>query len=139
MPLPPFHVAFGVKSIADTRAFYVDVLGCEEGRSSSTWIDFSMYGHQLSAHLCAGQGRPSTGLVDADHVPIPHMGTVLPWPLWEELAARVRFAGVEFLLAPKVRFAGEPGEQGTFFVRDPAGNALEFKALREPAELFADA
>lgn len=136
MSLPPFHVAIGVDSIEQTRQFYVEVLGCSEGRSAETWIDLSLFGHQLSAHLCPGSRVRAGGQVDGDAVPIPHIGAVLPWERWEALAARVREAGVAFLLEPRVRFAGEVGEQGTFFIQDPAGNGLEFKAFRDPDQLF---
>ena len=137
MSLPAFHLAFPIKSIADTRAFYIDILGCAEGRSTEAWIDFDFFGHQLSAHVRpeAGQNAGS-GTVDGDAVPIPHFGAVLEWEKWHDLADRLKAAKVPFLLEPKIRFEGEPGEQGTFFVSDPAGNGLEFKTFRDPAMIL---
>lgn len=137
MQLPPFHAAIGVDSISEARRFYVDLLGCSEGRSGPTWVDFSLFGHQLSAHLCPAREAANAGSVDGDAVPLPHLGAVLPWHLWESLAERLRHAGIHFVLEPKVRFEGQAGEQGTFFIEDPAGNGLEFKAFRQPERLFA--
>jgi len=109
--LPPFHLAFPIKSISDTRAFYIDILGCDEGRSTEAWIDFDFFGHQLSAHVRpeAGQNK-GAGDVDGDAVPIPHFGAVLDWEKWHELADKLKAANVKFLLEPKIRFKGEPGE-----------------------------
>ena len=136
--MDPFHLAFPVDDLEAARRFYVGALGCAEGRSSPTWVDFDLEGHQIVAHLspadCVPAGRNP---VDGDGVPVRHFGLVLPWDRWEALAARLRGAGVEFLLEPRSRFEGGPGEQGTFFVRDPAGNALEFKSFRDPSRLFA--
>lgn len=134
--LPPFHLAFPVDDLGRAREFYVGVLGCREGRSSERWVDFDLCGHQLVAHLADGAGDRTRNPVDGHGVPVPHFGLVLVWEHWEELADRLRAAGHAFELEPHVRFRGRPGEQGTFFVRDPAGNALEFKALRDPADLF---
>ena len=130
--------AFPIKSIADTRAFYIDILGCDEGRSTEAWIDFDFFGHQLSAHVRPEAGQNvGAGNVDGDAVPIPHFGAVLEWDKWHDLADRLKTANVKFLLEPKIRFKDEPGEQGTFFVEDPAGNGLEFKTFRDPAMIFA--
>lgn len=132
----PFHLAIPVTDLAAARAFYAGVLGCPEGRSSDTWIDFDFHGHQLVVH----QAPPGTAIrnpVDGDQVPVPHFGLVLDWPAWEALAARITASGTPFELEPHTRFAGQPGEQGTFFLFDPAGNALEFKAMRQSANLFA--
>ncbi len=130
-----FHLAFAVRDLDETRAFYGDALGCEMGRSAPTWQDFSLFGHQMSAHL--GE-RPEAGggAVDGKTVPIPHFGVVLPWDAWRALADRVTAKGLKFLIEPQVRFAGQPGEQGTFFIQDPSGNTLEFKGFRDPAGLF---
>ena len=135
--LPPFHLAFGVHDLQAARRFYAGVLGCEVGRSSERWIDFSLHGHQIVAHVVPG-ARPAdpTNPVDGDAVPVPHFGLVLDWAAWEALAARLDAAGQAFVIEPRVRFAGEVGEQGTFFLRDPSGNALEFKAMRRPEALF---
>lgn len=137
-PSPAFHLAFPVDDLAAARTFYVDLLGCGVGRSSDHWIDFDLAGHQVVAHLdpaaCGGHGA---GPVDGDAVPTRHFGLILPWSEWEALAERLRGAGQAFLIEPRVRWRGRPGEQGTFFVRDPAGNALEFKTFRDPAAVFA--
>jgi extradiol dioxygenase family protein len=137
MTLRPFHLAFPVHDLAATRAFYVDVLGCAEGRSSDQWIDFDFGGHQIVAHLDpAARAVVVENAVDGHHVPVPHFGIVLTMPDWQALAARVEAAGVPFGIAPYVRFAGQPGEQATMFFRDPSGNALEFKAFADDAMLF---
>ena len=111
-------------------------MGCDEGRSSATWIDFNFFGHQLVVHQ-APHAAIIRNAVDGDAVPVPHFGLVLDWTDWEALGARISASGTAFELPPHVRFAGKPGEQGTFFLFDPAGNALEFKAMRNPANLFA--
>jgi extradiol dioxygenase family protein len=136
--LPPFHFAFPVDDIAAARHFYGELLGCPEGRSAEHWVDFDLYGHQIVAHLAPEQvRRRSTNAVDGEDVPVPHFGVVLDKPAWERLADRLRAAGVEFVIPPTVRFAGQAGEQATMFLLDPAGNALEFKAMADPARLFA--
>lgn len=132
----PFHLAIPVTDLAAARHFYGTVFGCIEGRSSERWIDFNFFGHQLVVHL-APAAAITRNPVDGDAVPVPHFGIVLDWPSWEALAARIEAAGIAFELAPHVRWAGRPGEQGTFFLFDPAGNALEFKAMRNPENLFA--
>ncbi|MFN0089593.1 MAG: VOC family protein [Acidimicrobiales bacterium] len=138
MPRPPFHLAFPVHDLAAARRFYADVLGCGIGRESDAWIDFDLYGHQIVAHLDQGPRRPAAvNLVDGHDVPAPHFGVVLPWAEWEALAERLRLAGCRFLIEPGVRFAGQVGEQATFFVADPSENALEFKAFRDEGQLFA--
>ena len=131
-----FHLAIPVDDLAAARAFYGDAMGCAEGRSSETWVDFNFFGHQLVVHR-APRAAIIRNAVDGDAVPVPHFGLVLDWADWEALAARIAAAGITFELPPHVRFAGQPGEQGTFFLFDPAGNALEFKAMREPCNLFA--
>jgi extradiol dioxygenase family protein len=138
MPLPPFHLAFPVDDLAAARAFYGGVLGCPEGRSAEDWVDFDLHGHQIVAHLApdAVRGR-DTNRVDGEDVPVPHFGLVLPMEAWKALAERLESAGTEFVIPPTVRFKGEAGEQATMFFLDPAGNALEFKAMADPAKLFA--
>jgi extradiol dioxygenase family protein len=138
MSLPPFHFAFPVDDLAAARAFYGGLLGCAEGRSAEEWVDFDLHGHQIVAHFApsAVQRRP-TNPVDGEDVPVPHFGLVLPMEEWKALADRLENAAVEFVIPPTVRFAGQPGEQATMFFRDPAGNALEFKAMADPAKLFA--
>lgn len=138
MTLPPFHLAFPVDDLAAARRFYGGLLGCSEGRSADAWIDFDLYGHQIVAHLAPESApRRATNEVDGEHVPVPHFGLVLSKPQWDALADRLTAANVEFVIAPTVRFAGEAGEQSTMFLLDPAGNALEFKAMADPAKLFA--
>jgi extradiol dioxygenase family protein len=137
MSLQPFHLAIPVDDLAAARAFYGDVLGCPEGRSAERWIDFDLFGHQLVVHLAAGADVRAENSVDGYEVPVPHFGVVLDVPGFHALADRLRRAGVAFGIEPRVRFAGQPGEQWTMFVRDPAGNALEFKAMADPTRLFA--
>ena len=137
MGLPPFHFAFPVDALAAARRFYGGLLGCTEGRSADEWVDFDLYGHQIVAHLAPGLApRRATNEVDGEHVPVPHFGLVLAMDDWEALAARLQAAGQAFVIEPTVRFAGQPGEQATMFLLDPAGNALEFKAMADPAKLF---
>lgn len=134
--MSPFHLAIPVDDLAAARGFYGGLLGFAEGRSAPTWVDFDMFGHQLVVHL-APRAAITRSAVDGDAVPVPHFGMVLDWPGWEALAARIAAAGTAFELPPHIRFEGSPGEQGTFFLFDPAGNALEFKAMRRPENLFA--
>jgi hypothetical protein len=137
MSLPPFHLAFPVDDLAAARRFYGELLGCPEGRSADEWIDFDLYGHQIVAHLAPEAVRAkASNAVDGDDVPVPHFGIVLPMDAWKALAARLR-GEVDFVIEPTVRFEGQPGEQATMFFLDPAGNALEFKAMADPAKLFA--
>jgi hypothetical protein len=138
MNLPPFHLAFPVDDLGAARRFYGELLGCPEGRSADEWIDFDLYGHQIVAHLAPEAARArATNPVDGEDVPVPHFGIVLPMDQWRTLAGRLEGAGVDFVIPPTVRFEGQPGEQATMFFRDPAGNALEFKAMANPENLFA--
>ena len=138
MRLRPFHLAFPVHDLDAARGFYGDLLGCREGRSSDHWIDFDLFGHQIVAHLDAGMTpRPIHNAVDGHDVPVPHFGVVLTMPQWEDLAARLKAAGVRFGIEPYVRFKGQVGEQATMFFTDPSGNALEFKAFADDGQLFA--
>jgi len=137
MPNQPFHHAFAVKDLGSTRSFYGGLLGCPEGRSSETWVDFDFFGNQITAHL-GNVAPPSTeGRVEGVAVPIPHFGALLGWEEFHALAARLESAGTAFLLKPFTRFAGQPAEQATMFFHDPSGNALELKAFRNPAATFA--
>lgn len=140
MTIPPFHLAIPVDDLGAARRFYGELLGCPEGRSAEQWVDFDFRGHQIVAHL-AGDSirRRATNPVDGEDVPVPHFGLVLQMEEWKRLAARMKDAGVEFIIPPSVRFKGKPGEQATMFLLDPAGNALEFKAMADPAKLFATA
>jgi extradiol dioxygenase family protein len=138
--LSPFHIAFPVDDLEAARNFYGGVLGCREGRSSDTWIDFNLFGHQIVAHYQAADPKKVSrqyNPVDGHDVPVPHFGVVLPWDTWQALADRLTERGLEFVIEPYVRFAGEVGEQATMFFRDPAGNALEFKAFKDLSQLFA--
>jgi len=136
--LQPFHLAFPVTSLSNARAFYGDLLGCPEGRSSAAWVDFNLYGHQIVAHLAPQEaGHRGTSAVDGDHVPVRHFGVVLSMPDWSALAQRLRARGLRFVIEPHIRFAGQLGEQATMFFLDPCGNALEFKAFADPQRLFA--
>lgn len=138
MSLRPFHLAFPVHDLVAARAFYGALLGCREGRSSDHWIDFDLYGHQIVAHLDAGMTpRLIHNAVDGHDVPVPHFGIVLTMPQWEDLALRLKAAGVRFGIEPYVRFKGQVGEQATMFFTDPSGNALEFKAFADDSQLFA--
>ena len=138
MSLPPFHLAFPVHDLDAARAFYGGLLGCPEGRSAAQWIDYDFFGHQIVAHLDAGmEPRRHSNAVDGHDVPVPHFGAVLTMEDWKNLAERLRQAGVEFVIEPSIRFEGLPGEQATMFFLDPSGNALEIKAMRDPAALFA--
>jgi uncharacterized protein len=134
---PRFHLAIPVDDLAAARRFYGGVLGCAEGRSADHWVDFDLYGHQLVAHLAPGGGDAATNPVDGDEVPVPHFGVLLSVEAWQALAERLRAAGTEFVIEPRVRFEGLAGEQHTMFFRDPAGNALEFKAFADDAMVFA--
>ncbi|MEH6758007.1 MAG: VOC family protein [Parasphingorhabdus sp.] len=134
----PFHLAFTVNDLVEARQFYGGLLQCEEGRSSSHWIDFNLYGHQIVTHLDKdAQPRSITNPVDGEDVPVPHFGVVLTLTQWEDLAERMKDHGINFLIAPTIRFRGEPGEQATMFFLDPSGNALEFKAFASDDQLFA--
>ena len=138
MSLRPFHLAFPVDDLAAARAFYGGVMGCAEGRSSDEWIDFDFYGHQIVTHLApGGSGDRASNHVDGHGVPVPHFGIVLTMEDWQALADRLRAAETEFVIEPTIRFKDQPGEQATMFFRDPAGNALEFKAFADDAMLFA--
>lgn len=135
---PRFHLAFPVDDLSAARAFYEGVLGAGVGRTSERWIDFSFWDHQITAHLVSpGSTAQATNEVDRDDVPVRHFGVILPWADWQALSERLARASVPFLLGPRIRFEGEIGEQATLFVQDPAGNALEFKAFRDPDRVFA--
>ena len=136
--LRPFHLAFPVHDLAAARAFYGGVMGCPEGRSSESWVDFDLYGHQIVAHLAPdAPALIAENPVDGHNVPVPHFGIVLTMADWEALAARLEAAGTVFGIAPHIRFKGQVGEQATMFFRDTSGNALEFKAFADDSMLFA--
>ncbi len=138
MSLNPFHLAFPVRDLEETRTFYKELLGCAEGRETKDWLDLDFFGHQIVAHARPNmQPNIETGGVDGDQVPVPHFGAVLDWDVWHTLAKRLQDANVEFVIKPRIRFEGKPGEQGTFFLFDPSGNALEFKTFKDMSSLFA--
>ncbi|MEL6499573.1 MAG: VOC family protein [Planctomycetota bacterium] len=132
-----FHLAFNVTDLDEARAFYGGVIGATEGRSAETWVDFDLFGHQLSLHLGEPMITRETGRVGDHLVPMPHFGVVLPLEIWRPLAARLEEAGVEFVIPPSVRFEGEPGEQWTMFFRDPSGNPIEMKGFANLEGVFA--
>ena len=132
-----FHFAFNVTNLDQTRDFYGRLLGCAEGRSTDTWVDFDFFGHQLSCHLGTPLSVAATGLVGDHKVPMPHFGIVLPYADWRAPADRLEAAGTDFVLAPQTRFKGEPGEQSTMFFMDPSGNPVEVKGLADMAGAFA--
>ncbi|UWQ17608.1 VOC family protein [Jannaschia sp. M317] len=132
-----FHLAFNIRDLDEARAFYGDLLGCTEGRSTDTWVDFNFFGHQLSLHLGAPFAHAATGRVGDHLVPMPHFGVLLPMVDWRGLADRLQAAGVDFVLAPTLRFEGQPGEQATMFFHDPSGNPIEIKGMRDLSGAFA--
>ena len=133
---PRFHLAFPVSNIEATRTFFL-MLGAKVGREAERWIDFDFFGHQISAHLVDEHDAVADNAVDGKSVPTRHFGLILDWNEWEVLAGKLRGEQVEFLIEPYVRFKGEVGEQGTFFIKDPSGNALEFKTFRNADDIFA--
>jgi hypothetical protein len=133
-----FHLAIPVDDLERARTFYGGVLALPEGRSATTWVDWNFYGHQLVTHVVSGERQaPAHNPVDGHDVPVPHFGLLLSTEDFHDLAQRLRDAGTDFVIAPYLRFAGEPGEQWTMFLLDPAGNALEFKAFRDESQVFA--
>lgn len=134
-----FHLAYPIKDIEQTRAFYAGLLGCEQGRETESWIDFNFFGHQLSLHLKpeSFNGPDPTNVVDGKDVPVRHFGALLRWDEWHDLKARLIDAETDFVIEPYTRFKGEIGEQATMFFLDPSGNALEFKSFKDPSQIFA--
>jgi extradiol dioxygenase family protein len=141
--LTPFHIAVQVRDIAEARLFYGEILGCNEGRSATNWVDFNLYGHQFVCHLNPHLGKSGKlashyNPVDGQGVPVPHFGVVLELNDWSALAEQVKRRGVQFVIEPYTRFKGQAGEQATMFFLDPSGNALEFKAFKDiSGQLFA--
>ena len=132
-----FHLAYHVHDLAAARHFYGELLGCREGRSTDTWVDFDFFGNQISAHTTGPvMETQNTGKVAGISVPMPHFGALLEWEKFENVSARLREAGIDFVLEPMIRFPGEPGEQATMFILDLSGNAIEFKSFRHPEHVF---
>ena len=131
-----FHLAFHVRDLDAARRFYGGVLGCLEGRSTASWVDFDFFGHQISLHLGEPFATTDTGRVGDHMVPMPHLGVVLELPDWQSLAQRLVTADVAFVMPPQVRFEGQPGEQWTMFFRDPSGNPIEVKGFRSLATVY---
>jgi extradiol dioxygenase family protein len=132
-----FHAAYHVSDLDQARAFYGGVLGCQEGRSTATWVDYDFFGHQLSLHLGAPGVADGHGLVDQRRVPMPHIGVILSMPDWRRYVQRLSDNGAEFVVAPEVRFAGQPGAQATAFLSDPFGNHLEIKGFADMQGVYA--
>lgn len=132
-----FHLAIHVTDLQAARHFYGTVLGCREGRSTATWVDFDFFGHQISLHLGTPLAHAPTGIVGEHHVPMPHFGVILLLPEWQALADRLRAAGTRFVMEPQVRFEGQPGEQWTMFFQDPCGNPIEIKGFRSFEQVYA--
>ena len=137
MNIPRFHLAFPVHDLGEARKFYSKILGCITGRESENWIDFNLYGHQIVAHLSPEDCRvTNTNSVDNDDIPSRHFGVILEWRDWESLQEKIKKLDYPFLVEPKIRFKSKPGEQGTFFLNDPSGNALEFKTFKHDSMVF---
>ena len=135
--IPRFHLAFPVIDLESTRLFYVEFLDCNAGRESENWIDFDLYGHQIVAHVSPNDCQPiATNIVDEDNIPARHFGVILSWEQWKQLYKRLEKLNFKFLLKPKTRFKGKAGEQRTFFISDPSGNALEFKSFKDDSQVF---
>ena len=133
-----FHLAYTVRDLESTRKFYGDLLGCQEGRSTESWVDFDFFGNQLSLHIGQTiQELESDSRVDNVEVPLPHFGCILDWDLFHNLADKLKLAGIVFIIEPTIRFEGMPGEQATMFLEDYSQNALEFKSFRNPNEIFS--
>jgi extradiol dioxygenase family protein len=132
----PFHLAIPVNDLVKAADFYENILGCQRGRASDSWIDFNLFGHQLVCHFVEEANRLNTNPVDGDEVPVPHFGVILSFDQFDELVRQLKQKNHIFIIEPKIRFAGQPGEQRTMFLKDPSGNALEFKAFKNLDSLF---
>lgn len=134
----PFHLAIPVQNLQVCRAFYRDVLGCEEGRFSDKWVDFNFFGHQFVIHEAdIIKNNKASNSVDGHQVPVPHFGVILDWNNWEQLSNKLQAQNIDFIIKPYIRFKGEVGEQATMFFSDPEGNALEFKSFKDMSQIFA--
>ena len=136
--ISPFHLAFPIKDIEETKKFYKSILGCKIGRESDAWVDFNFFGHQVSAHLKPEElSNAKKNKVDGKSVPVRHFGVVLDWKEWHSLSKKLQKLKIKFIIDPYIRFKGEVGEQATMFFLDPSGNALEFKSFKDPKQLFS--
>ena len=135
-PIHPFHLAINVKDLNSTRSFYGGILGATEGRSTSSWVDFDLFGHQISFHIGPVFQTENSGVVGKHMVPMPHFGLVMPLHRWREMADRLIALEIDFVIPPSVRFEGQPGEQWIMFFTDPSGNPIELKGLASLDELF---
>ena len=136
--ISPFHLAIPVWNLEECRKFYADILECPQGRSSTHWVDFNLFGHQLVIHYKPkNENKNHCNEVDGKQVPVPHFGVVLPWQTYHDFAEKLKHKGIQFIIEPYIRFEDEVGEQATLFFLDPSGNALEFKAFKNPNQLFA--
>ena len=134
--LRPFHLAFPVEDLEEARRFFCELLGCKLGRTSDRWMDFNFFGHQISAHLVDATDGAAVNAVDGDAVPVRHFGLILTLDEWRALRAKLESSSAEFIIEPKVRFEGQPGEQATMFVKGPSRNAIEFKAFDDAQRIF---
>ena len=134
----PFHLAFPINNIEETKSFYKKHFNCEIGREDKKWVDFDFYGHQLSAHLRPEElQNTKKNSVDGKDVPVRHFGVILEWDTWHQLSSNLKENNIDFIIDPYIRFKGEVGEQATMFFLDPSGNALEFKSFKDPGQVFA--
>ena len=135
--IPRFHLAFPVNNLKSAKIFYTKILGCKIGRESLKWVDFNLFGHQIVAHYSPKDcNKLNKNLVDGDNIPSRHFGVILKWSKWEKLSQRIYNKGIKFYIKPKIRFKGQKGEQGTFFVLDPSENVLEFKSFKNDSMVF---
>ena len=135
--LQPFHLAFPVNNIEETKNWYTNILGCEIGRESSKWVDFNFFGHQISAHLTTAKQKINTNVVDQKNIPIQHFGIILDWKSWKKLSKKLIEQNLEFIVNPYIRFKGKTGEQATMFIKDPSDNVLEFKSFKNTESIFS--
>jgi len=135
----PFHLAFPINDINETKSFYKKILGCKIGREDVKWVDFDFFGHQLSAHVKPDELKNTKkNAVDGKDVPVRHFGVILEWEAWHSLSEKLKENNISFIIEPYIRFEGEVGEQATMFFLDPSGNALEFKSFKDPKQIFAN-
>jgi len=135
----PFHLAFPINDISETKSFYKKILGCKIGREDLKWVDFDFFGHQLSAHVKPDELKNTKkNAVDGKDVPVRHFGVILEWEAWHSLSEKLKENNISFIIEPYIRFEGEIGEQATMFFLDPSGNALEFKSFKDPEQIFAN-